>query len=86
MTRERLYLDMMQSALGSTSKVVVEPKSGNLLYLPLDKLIQQGAAPAPSPDAAAPAAAAPRAAAPAEAPAAVDAQRSRDSLRRERGG
>ena len=85
-TRERLYLDMMQSVLGSTSKVVVEPKSGNLLYLPLDKLIQQGVAPAPSPDAAAPAAAAPRAAAPAEAPAAVDAQRSRDSLRRERGG
>jgi len=39
-TRERLYLDMMQSVLGSTSKVVVEPRSGNLLYLPLDKLMQ----------------------------------------------
>ena len=86
-TRERLYLDMMQSVLGSTSKVVVEPKSGNLLYLPLDKLIQQGAAPSPVPEAPAPSAAAPRASAPpAETPAALDAQRSRESLRRERGG
>ena len=43
-TRERLYLDMMQSVLGSTSKVLVDQKAGsNLLYLPLDKLIQQSA-------------------------------------------
>ncbi len=85
-TRERLYLDMMQSVLGSTSKVVVEPKSGNLLYLPLDKLIQQsGPAAAGAGDAPA-AAIVPRAAAPAEAPAAADPQRSRDTLRRERGG
>ncbi len=40
-TRERLYLDMMQQVLQSTSKVVVDQKGGNsLLYLPLDKLIQ----------------------------------------------
>jgi modulator of FtsH protease HflK len=40
-TRERLYLDMMQSVLGNTSKVLVDQKQGgqNLLYLPLDKLI-----------------------------------------------
>ena len=43
-TRERLYLDMMQSVLGNSSKVLVDQKSGsNLLYLPLDKLIQQSA-------------------------------------------
>jgi membrane protease subunit HflK len=40
-TRERLYLDAMQSVLGSSSKVLVDQKSGSLLYLPLDKLIQQ---------------------------------------------
>ena len=44
-TRDRLYLDMMQSVLGPTSKVLVEPRSGNLLYLPLDRLIQQSGAP-----------------------------------------
>jgi membrane protease subunit HflK len=36
---------MMQSVLGSTSKVLVNDKSGrNLLYLPLDKLVSQAAA------------------------------------------
>jgi modulator of FtsH protease HflK len=40
-TRERMYIDMMQQILTSTSKVLVDQKSGsNLLYLPLDKLIQ----------------------------------------------
>lgn len=40
-TRERLYLDMMQQVLQSTSKIVVDQKGGNsLLYLPLDKLMQ----------------------------------------------
>jgi len=41
--RQRLYLDMVQSVLGNSSKVLVDQKAGNnLLYLPLDKLIQQG--------------------------------------------
>ena len=41
-TRERLYLDMMQPVLGNSSKVLVDQKAGsNLLYLPLDKLMQQ---------------------------------------------
>ena len=41
-TRERLYLDMMQSVLGSTSKLLVDQKSANsLLYLPLDQLLKQ---------------------------------------------
>jgi membrane protease subunit HflK len=41
-TRERMYQDMKQQILASTSKVIVDQKSGggNLLYLPLDKLIQ----------------------------------------------
>src|SRR5207302_9170018 len=40
--RDRLYLDVMQSVLGSTSKILVDQKGGNsLLYLPLDKLISQ---------------------------------------------
>jgi membrane protease subunit HflK len=40
-TRERMYLDMMQQVMGNVSKVMVDQKSGNsLLYLPLDKLIQ----------------------------------------------
>jgi modulator of FtsH protease HflK len=39
-TRERLYLDMMQSVLGNTSKVLIDQKQGqSLLYLPLDKLM-----------------------------------------------
>ncbi|TAG00631.1 MAG: FtsH protease activity modulator HflK [Betaproteobacteria bacterium] len=39
-TRERLYLDMMQSVLGNTSKVFIDQKQGqSLLYLPLDKLM-----------------------------------------------
>jgi membrane protease subunit HflK len=51
-TRERLYLDMMQSVLGNTSKVLVDQKgSNNLLYLPLDKLVERSridGAPAPA--------------------------------------
>jgi membrane protease subunit HflK len=43
-TRDRLYLDAMQQILSSTSKVLVDQKGGNnLLYLPLEKLIQQSA-------------------------------------------
>jgi membrane protease subunit HflK len=39
-TRERMYLDMMQQVMGNVSKVMVDQKNGNsLLYLPLDKLI-----------------------------------------------
>ncbi|MEO8040936.1 MAG: FtsH protease activity modulator HflK [Betaproteobacteria bacterium] len=40
-TRDRLYLDMMQQVLSNTSKVFIDQKAGsNLLYLPLDKIIQ----------------------------------------------
>ncbi len=41
MTRQRLYLETMQQIYANTSKVMVDTKgSGNLLYLPLDKLMQ----------------------------------------------
>jgi membrane protease subunit HflK len=40
-TRQRLYLETIQQVYSSTSKVMVDAKSGgNLLYLPLDKLMQ----------------------------------------------
>ena len=41
-TRERLYLETMEQVLGSASKVLVDVKgTGNMLYLPLDKLLEQ---------------------------------------------
>jgi membrane protease subunit HflK len=40
-TRERIYLETMQQVLGATSKVIVDQKGGqNLLYLPLDRIMQ----------------------------------------------
>ena len=40
-TRERMYIDMMQQVMGNVSKVMVDQKNGNsLLYLPLDKLVE----------------------------------------------
>ncbi len=40
-TRQRLYLDTMQTVMNNTSKVFVDQKGGNsLLYLPIDKLQQ----------------------------------------------
>ena len=44
-TRDRLFLDAVESVLASSSKVMVDVKQGNnLLYLPLDKIMSQGAA------------------------------------------
>jgi len=44
-TRERIYIETMQQILASTSKVMMDFRgAGNLLYLPLDKLMQQGGA------------------------------------------
>jgi modulator of FtsH protease HflK len=43
-TRERIYLDVMQQIMQNSSKVLVDQKAGqNLLYLPLDKLMQMQA-------------------------------------------
>jgi membrane protease subunit HflK len=41
-TRSRLYLETMERVYSNTSKVMIDSKSnGNLLYLPLDKLMNQ---------------------------------------------
>lgn len=76
-TRERIYIETMQQVLQSTSKIIMDYRgSGNLLYLPLDKLMQGPGAQAAE-GAARPA--------PAEQPADTG-PRSRDTLRgRERG-
>lgn len=40
-TRERLYLDAVQEVLSNSSKVMVDVEGGNnMLYLPLDKIVQ----------------------------------------------
>ncbi|KGY11047.1 membrane protease HflK [Vibrio tubiashii] len=42
-TRNRLYLDTMEQVYSSTSKVLIDSESsGNLLYLPIDKLAGEG--------------------------------------------
>jgi modulator of FtsH protease HflK len=44
-TRDRLYIDAMQQVYSNVSKVMVDSRQGsNLLYLPLDKLMQQAGA------------------------------------------
>ena len=43
-TRDRMYLDAMQQIYGNVTKVLVDSRQGgNLLYLPLEKLMQMGA-------------------------------------------
>ncbi len=72
-TRDRLYIDAMQQVFANVSKVMIDSSAGsNLLYLPLDKLMQQAAGAAVTTPAPAPLAS--------EPPAAADA-RSRDGGR-----
>ena len=75
-TRERMYLDMMQQVMGNISKVMVDQKNGNsLLYLPLDKLMEStrtAAAPTEAPAVPAPVTS--------ESSDNTAAQRARDSL------
>lgn len=41
-TRDRLYIDTMREVYSNATKVMVDSRSGsNLLYLPLDKIVQQ---------------------------------------------
>ncbi|WP_407331994.1 FtsH protease activity modulator HflK [Enterovibrio sp. 27052020O] len=46
-TRNRLYLETMEKVYGNTSKVLIDSQAGggNLLYLPLDKLMNQAPQP-----------------------------------------
>ncbi len=84
-TRERMYIESMQEVMSNTSKVMIDSKAnGNVLFLPLDKLVQQAAgatAGASQPDAQS------QAGLRADAPALESAPRNRDLMRsRERGG
>ncbi|MCP5472734.1 MAG: FtsH protease activity modulator HflK [Sinobacteraceae bacterium] len=44
-TRERLYIDAVESVMTRSRKVIVDTKGGNgqMLYLPLDRLVERGA-------------------------------------------
>ena len=43
-TRDRLYLDAIESVLSKSSKIMVDIEGGNnLMYLPLDRFMQSGA-------------------------------------------
>ena len=74
-TRERMYLETIQQIMSSTSKVLIDAKSGgNLLFLPLDKIVQMSGGAAPD--------AVPSLKPQTEAPAAPEPPaRSRDALR-----
>ena len=92
-TRQRMYLDTMQQIYSSTSKVLVDSRgSGNLLYLPLDKILQataptvQGATAEPAPAVRAPTPVAENVPTPPRADALSGETRTRESMRnRERG-
>jgi len=57
-TRDRMYLETMQQIYGNVTKVLVESRQGsNLLYLPLDKIMQNLSQTAPGAALEAPAAA-----------------------------
>merc|ERR1711916_120015 len=41
-TRERLYLDALQDVMSSSSKILVDVEGGNnMMYLPLDKIMER---------------------------------------------
>jgi membrane protease subunit HflK len=78
-TRDRLYLDAIQEIMSNTSKVLIDQKGGgnNLLYLPLDKIMQMTA---PTTSAPADSGGKPVESTPASEPL-PSASRSRDALR-----
>jgi membrane protease subunit HflK len=79
-TRERMYVDTMQEVYSNVTKVLVDSKSGNnLLYLPLDKIMQMTAQPPAAAGASQPASAPVNA-----APASTPATRSLDNAARSR--
>jgi membrane protease subunit HflK len=48
-TRDRMYIDTMQQVYANATKVLIDSKQGsNLLYLPLDKIMQMSSQPAPA--------------------------------------
>ncbi|MES2283295.1 MAG: FtsH protease activity modulator HflK [Pseudomonadota bacterium] len=83
-TRDRMYIDTMQQVYTNVTKVMIESRQGsNLLYLPLDKIMQmtgQGAGPTAEPTLGAGSATLPTAPA-VTAPASTVDARSRDASR-----
>ncbi len=48
-TRQRIYLETLEAVYGSTTKIMLDNKgSGNMMYLPLDKIMERQGANAPS--------------------------------------
>ena len=42
-TRERMYIDTMEAVMANSSKVMIDVEGGNnILYLPLDRIVNQG--------------------------------------------
>ena len=79
-TRDRMYLETMQQIYSNVTKVLVESRQGsNLLYLPLDKIMQSAAAGGNAPAVETPAAAS--VPSPAAIPGLSNDARSRDSSR-----
>lgn len=48
-TRERMYIDTMQQVYSNVTKILVDTRNNSLLYLPLDKILQQTGGGAPQP-------------------------------------
>ncbi|CAB5497754.1 FtsH protease activity modulator HflK [Bathymodiolus thermophilus thioautotrophic gill symbiont] len=44
-TKERLYRETMENVLANTSKVLVDSKANSMMYLPIDKLLNNNAQP-----------------------------------------
>ncbi|MCC7462046.1 MAG: hypothetical protein IT480_06235 [Gammaproteobacteria bacterium] len=92
-TRQRLYIETIESILARSRKIVIDTRAGsggNMIYLPLDKLLEAGAqlpgttpASAAVPGSAAGAPAGPAAAAGAAAGTDVERARGRDTRQRE---
>jgi len=40
-TRERMYIETLEQVLSNTTKIFVDQKGGSMLYLPLDRMLQQ---------------------------------------------
>ena len=83
-TRDRMYLDTMQEIYANTTKVLVDSRQGsNLLYLPLDKIMQMTAQPGGPANGASAVPTSPVTTAPATVPATTQSAdaRSRDAAR-----
>lgn len=40
-TRQRMYNETMETVLGGANKILIDGKAGNMVYLPLDKLLER---------------------------------------------